>query len=166
MAATKKLLICPVFLCLSNSVGVVHQFDWHGTTSVFSGWLYAFGIIDFRNDPQMQSTAPTAEASDSAHPCCNRSVVHWRKHHGAQEIVQKVQGVLSSIIDPVLSPLRSIIPPNLGRWEGERWACHGMSPNWVFQDLMRISCLIFRCVSPQFWEPQAPIISLRLSLDR
>jgi hypothetical protein len=71
VAATNKLLICPVFLCLSNSIGVVHQFDWHGTTSVilssglnvfmFSGWLYAFGIIDFRNDPQMQSTAPTAE---------------------------------------------------------------------------------------------------------
>mmetsp|Transcript_62846 Transcript_62846/g.99632 ORF Transcript_62846/g.99632 Transcript_62846/m.99632 type:complete len:180 (-) Transcript_62846:141-680(-) len=39
-------------------------------------WLYAFGIIDLRN-----------------------------------EIVQKVQGVLSSIIDPVLSPLWSIIPP-------------------------------------------------------
>mmetsp|Transcript_79418 Transcript_79418/g.97160 ORF Transcript_79418/g.97160 Transcript_79418/m.97160 type:complete len:180 (+) Transcript_79418:74-613(+) len=39
-------------------------------------WLYAFGIVDLRN-----------------------------------EIVQKVQGVLSSIIDPVLAPLRSIIPP-------------------------------------------------------
>ena len=42
-------------------------------------WLYAFGIIDLRD-----------------------------------EIVQKVQGVLSSIIDPVLSPLRSIIPPLAG----------------------------------------------------
>mmetsp|Transcript_58775 Transcript_58775/g.110115 ORF Transcript_58775/g.110115 Transcript_58775/m.110115 type:complete len:184 (+) Transcript_58775:70-621(+) len=38
-------------------------------------WLYAFGIIDYRND-----------------------------------IVMKVQGALSSIIDPVLNPLRSIIP--------------------------------------------------------
>ncbi|CAE7717772.1 unnamed protein product [Symbiodinium pilosum] len=39
-------------------------------------WLYAFGIIDMRND-----------------------------------IVMKVQGALSSVIDPVLNPLRSIIPP-------------------------------------------------------
>jgi len=39
-------------------------------------WLFAFGIVDLRND-----------------------------------IVQKVQGFLSSIIDPVLSPLRSVIPP-------------------------------------------------------
>ena len=28
-----------------------------------------------------------------------------------EEIVQKIQGVLSSIIDPVLAPLRGIIPP-------------------------------------------------------
>ncbi|CAK9015340.1 Uncharacterized protein Atu2659.1 [Durusdinium trenchii] len=42
-------------------------------------WLFAFGIIDFRN-----------------------------------EIVQKIQGVLSSIIDPVLAPLRGIIPPLAG----------------------------------------------------
>merc|ERR1719499_2066785 len=42
-------------------------------------WLYAFGIIDLRN-----------------------------------EIVQKVQGLLSSLIDPVLSPLRSVIPPLAG----------------------------------------------------
>ncbi|OLQ06937.1 hypothetical protein AK812_SmicGene9745 [Symbiodinium microadriaticum] len=39
-------------------------------------WLYAFGIIDMRND-----------------------------------IVMKVQGALSSVIDPVLNPLRSVIPP-------------------------------------------------------
>ncbi|CAJ1374062.1 unnamed protein product, partial [Effrenium voratum] len=42
-------------------------------------WLYAFGIIDYRN-----------------------------------EITQKIQGALSSVIDPVLSPLRSIIPPLAG----------------------------------------------------
>ncbi|CAE7232245.1 unnamed protein product [Symbiodinium natans] len=42
-------------------------------------WLYAFGIIDMRND-----------------------------------IVMKVQGALSSVIDPVLNPLRSVIPPPLG----------------------------------------------------
>lgn len=42
-------------------------------------WLYAFGIIDQRND-----------------------------------IVQKVQGLLASVIDPVLAPLRSTIPPLFG----------------------------------------------------
>merc|ERR1719507_2840398 len=42
-------------------------------------WLFAFGIIDYRND-----------------------------------IVAKIQGFLSSIIDPVLSPLRSVIPPLAG----------------------------------------------------
>eukprot|EP00930_Biecheleria_cincta_P045938 TRINITY_DN31664_c0_g1_i1.p1 TRINITY_DN31664_c0_g1~~TRINITY_DN31664_c0_g1_i1.p1 ORF type:complete len:192 (+),score=36.45 TRINITY_DN31664_c0_g1_i1:23-577(+) len=42
-------------------------------------WLFAFGIIDYRND-----------------------------------IVQKVQGLLSSVIDPVLAPLRGIIPPLAG----------------------------------------------------
>mmetsp|Transcript_116036 Transcript_116036/g.361516 ORF Transcript_116036/g.361516 Transcript_116036/m.361516 type:complete len:199 (-) Transcript_116036:188-784(-) len=42
-------------------------------------WLFAFGIIDYRN-----------------------------------EIVQKVQGLLSSIIDPVLQPLRAVIPPLAG----------------------------------------------------
>uniref|UniRef100_A0A7S2II74 YggT family protein n=1 Tax=Zooxanthella nutricula TaxID=1333877 RepID=A0A7S2II74_9DINO len=30
------------------------------------------------------------------------------------EIAQKVQGALSSIIDPVLAPLRSVIPPLAG----------------------------------------------------
>mmetsp|Transcript_81243 Transcript_81243/g.218329 ORF Transcript_81243/g.218329 Transcript_81243/m.218329 type:complete len:116 (+) Transcript_81243:459-806(+) len=42
-------------------------------------WLFAFGIIDYRND-----------------------------------IVSKIQGFLSSIIDPVLAPLRSIIPSLAG----------------------------------------------------
>mmetsp|Transcript_20454 Transcript_20454/g.47865 ORF Transcript_20454/g.47865 Transcript_20454/m.47865 type:complete len:191 (-) Transcript_20454:67-639(-) len=42
-------------------------------------WLFAFGIIDFRND-----------------------------------IVQKLQSFLSSIIDPVLAPLRSVIPSIAG----------------------------------------------------
>eukprot|EP00933_Yihiella_yeosuensis_P072742 TRINITY_DN81242_c0_g1_i1.p1 TRINITY_DN81242_c0_g1~~TRINITY_DN81242_c0_g1_i1.p1 ORF type:complete len:192 (+),score=39.42 TRINITY_DN81242_c0_g1_i1:75-650(+) len=49
-----------------------------GTYAIMS-WLFAFGIMDMRN-----------------------------------EFVQKIQGALSSVIDPVLGPLRSLIPPIAG----------------------------------------------------
>ncbi len=46
--------------------------------------------------------------------CFCRYERSWRLEN-SEEIVQKVQGVLSSIIDPVLSPLRGVIPPTLYR---------------------------------------------------